>query len=271
MFHITIIIRRFYLSQPTAQQQKILQLVSQLALELISMKGAIILLAIAASILTVTAVDNNTTVYWNSQGAVLLDQYKFEDALNAFNNSLKINSSNTVALIGQGKALESLGRANESLESYQKAIELDPGNAKAWIGRGIILHDLEMYNESLQSYNKAIELDPSDGMAFNDLAWLYYKQGNNIEALANVNRSIEILGIDLAAALDTKGMALFALGKNEEALGYINRTLELDPIDSIVWIHKGTILKAMGKTSESEAAFARAKELPAQSLTNESV
>jgi tetratricopeptide (TPR) repeat protein len=105
----------------------------------------------------------------------------------------------------------------------------------------------------------------------NDKAWLYYKLGYNEEALINVNQSIDIYNGDLAAALDTKGMALAALGNNEEALGYINQALELDPLNSIVWIHKGNILKAMGNTSGSEAAFAKVKELPAQNLNNASV
>jgi tetratricopeptide (TPR) repeat protein len=82
----------------------------------------------------------------------------------------------------------------------------------------------------------ALELDPTNARALNDKAWLYYNQGNN-----------------------------------EEALKYINQALELDPLDSIVWIHKGNIFKAMENTSGSEAAFAKIKELPAQNLNNETL
>lgn len=241
------------------------------------MKCAIILLALTICSLTTAfavaqnSVGNNTTSYWNNQGGLFLLQYKFDDALNAYNNSLRINGSNVLALIGRGSALENLGKSNESLESYQKAIEISPDNAKAWIGKGIVLQDLGRYNESLQSYNQALELDPTNANAFNDKAWLYYKRGNNEEALTNVNQSIDIFNSNLAAALDTKAVALAALGRNEEALGYINQALGLDPLDSIVWIHKGNILKAMGNTSGSEAAFAKVKELPAQNLNNESV
>lgn len=241
------------------------------------MKSAIILLALTICILTVaigaaesTAV-NNTTSYWNSQGGLLLLQYKYGDALNAYNNSLKINGSNVAALIGQGAALDNLGRYNESLKSYHKAIGLSPDNGKAWVGGGIVLQDLGRFNDSLQSYNQAIELDPTNGMAWNDKAWLYYKRGNNVEALTNVNRSIDLLSLNLAAALDTKGVALAAIGKNSDALGYINKALELDPLDSIVWTHKGDILKAMGNSSDANAAYAKAKELPAQNPGEEAV
>jgi tetratricopeptide (TPR) repeat protein len=240
------------------------------------MKCAIILLALAICSLTAYTVaqssaDNNTTSYWNNQGGLYLFQYKFEDALNAYNNSLLINVSNVPALIGRGSALEDLGKKNESLESYQKAIQISPDNARAWVGRGIVLQDLGRYNESLQSYNQALELDPTNANALNCRAWLYYKMGNNEEALTDSNRSIDIFNSNLAAALDTKGSALAAMGRNEEALGYINQALELDPLDSIVWIHKGNILKAMGNISGSEAAFAKVKELPAQILNNETV
>lgn len=250
----------------------------QIILKLIPMRYSIILVVLTiCSFIAVAEAENsadsntNTTSYWNDQGGLFLLQYKFEDALGAYNNSLRINGSNAPALIGQGSALENLGMSNESLKSYEKAISISPDNAKAWIGRGIVLQDLGRYNESLQSYNQALELDPTNANALNDKAWLYYKLGNNEEAIANVDKAIDIYNSSLAAALDTKGVALAALGRNEEALGYINQALELDPLDSIIWIHKGNILKAMGNTSGSEAALAKAKELPAQNLNNESV
>jgi tetratricopeptide (TPR) repeat protein len=244
------------------------------------MKHGIILPALTICVLTTAfaaaqnSIGDNTTSYWNNQGELFLLQYKYEDALNAYSTSLRINGSNVPALIGLGSALNSLGKINESLESYQKAIEIHPDNTKAWIGKGIVLHELGRYNESLQSYNHALELDPTNANALNCIAWLYYKRGNNEEALISVNQSIDILSSNLAAALDTKGMALAALGRNEEALGYINQALgldPLDPLDTIIWIHKGDILKAMGNTSGSEAAFAKVKELPAQNLNNEAV
>ncbi|NPV62591.1 MAG: tetratricopeptide repeat protein [Methanotrichaceae archaeon] len=240
------------------------------------MKCNIILVALILCGFTAAAIGagdsaDNTTTYWNDQGDLLMLQYEFEDALNAYNNSLMINGSNVPALIGQGRAFINLGLSNESLKSYESAISISPGNVKAWIGRGIVLQDLGRYNESLQSYNRALELDPADAYALNDKAWLYYKRGNYEEAITNVDRAIDIFNSGLAAALDTKAVALAALGRNEEALEYINQALEIDPQDSIIWIHKGNILKALGNTSGSEAAFAKVNELPVQNLNNESV
>ncbi len=241
------------------------------------MKGAKILLALTICTLTAAVAaaesssDNNTTSFWNNQGGLLIFQYKFEDALNAYNNSLKIDGSNVAALIGRGSALNGLGMHNESLESYQKAIEISPDNAEPIILKGVALQDLGRYNDSLQSYNHALELDPTNGNALNDKAWLSYKQGNNEEAITSADRAIDILSIDLAAALDTKGVALAALGKNNDAIGYINKSLDLDPLNSVVWIHKGDILKAMGRNSEAEAAYAKVKELPSRDLDEESV
>lgn len=242
------------------------------------MNSAIILMALTICILSVAvtaasegSTDNNTTGFWNNRGDVLLYQYKYEDALDAYNNALKINGSNIAALVGQGYALVGLGRYNESLESFQKAILISPLNARAWTGKGITLHGLGRYNESLQSYDRALEIDPMYASAWNDKAWMYYKRGNNEEAIKNVDRAIDILSINLAAALDTKGVALAALGRNEDALDYINRSIELDPSDSILWIHKGDVLKTMGRESEAQSAYAKAKELPAQYLGGESV
>jgi tetratricopeptide (TPR) repeat protein len=51
------------------------------------------------------------------------------------------------------------------------------------------------------------------------------------------------------------------LGKYEKALEYYERALEIDPADGYAWHARGEALKALGRTSEADAAFEKAKEL----------
>lgn len=208
----------------------------------LSISALLVLLSCLASVPSqgqeesISATDN-TLFNWTDQGYILLDQYKYEDALVAFDNALNIN------------------------KSY----------AAAWTGRGSAFNNMGNYSEALQSYDKAIELHPVDGNALNGKAWLLYKRGQYDQAVEYAARAIEIQTADLSATLDTEGMALAGMGKYEEGLGYINRSIDLEPLDAIVWIHKGDILKAMGKQAEADAAYAQSKQLPEQYLGGESV
>ena len=50
-------------------------------------------------------------------------------------------------------------------------------------------------------------------------------------------------------------------GKYDEALQAYNQAISINPQDDDAWYNKGVALKALGRISESDAAFAKAKEL----------
>ena len=58
-----------------------------------------------------------------------------------------------------------------------------------------------------------------------------------------------------------KGVALENQGNYEEALQAFNKTIELDPKLAMAWSNKGKALKLLGRTTEADAAFAKANEL----------
>lgn len=235
------------------------------------MRALLILTMLLISVSMAAGTENNTSSYWTAQGTDLMEQYKFSDAIQAYDRALKVNDSYLAALAGKGEALWKIGEYNDSIQSFGKALDLDPNYVRAWVGKGVALHGLGDFNGSRNAYNIALEIDPNYAMAWNDKAWLSYKQNQYEEAINYSDKAIEILNEDLAATLDTKGVALEALGKNDEALQYIDRALQLTPLDSIVWIHKGDILKALGNQTGSDAAYAKAKELPVQALDESSV
>jgi tetratricopeptide (TPR) repeat protein len=235
------------------------------------MKALLILAMLAISISSAIGAEDNTSAYWTAQGDEFRAQYKYDDAIQAYDKALELNESHIAALAGKGEALWNTGRYNESLLSFDEVLNLSPYYVRAWVGKGVALHGLGDFNESRRSYDMALEIDPTFAMAWNDKAWLFYKQDMYQEAVDYSDRAIKILNKNLAATMDTKAVALEKLGKNDEALQCIDRALELIPTDSIIWIHKGDILKALGNQTGSDAAYARAKELPEQLLDESSV
>ena len=58
-----------------------------------------------------------------------------------------------------------------------------------------------------------------------------------------------------------KGSVLYNLGKYDEALVALEEAISLDPKDATARNNKGFALKALGRNTEADAAFARANEL----------
>jgi tetratricopeptide (TPR) repeat protein len=65
----------------------------------------------------------------------------------------------------------------------------------------------------------------------------------------------------VATVLTDKGSVLEKMGDHEEAIKTFDRALEIDPSNMIAMQGKGTALLALGRISESKAAFSKAKEL----------
>jgi tetratricopeptide (TPR) repeat protein len=52
-----------------------------------------------------------------------------------------------------------LGRYEEAIEAYNEAIKIDPQFAFAWNNKGLALSSLGRYEEAEQCFQRAIEFD----------------------------------------------------------------------------------------------------------------
>ena len=57
------------------------------------------------------------------------------------------------------KGKEKLNRLNDALENYNNLIKLNPDHAEAYRNRGIVLSDLKRLDEAVTSYEKANQIN----------------------------------------------------------------------------------------------------------------
>jgi tetratricopeptide (TPR) repeat protein len=60
-------------------------------------------------------------------------------------------------------ALNTLGRPQEALQCFDNALKLDPKDADAWVGKGTALMALGRNQEAIPCFDKALDLDPQLG------------------------------------------------------------------------------------------------------------
>lgn len=187
---------------------------------------------------------------FHNYGNMLLLIGEYEEALDKFNQSLKIaeklgdqrNIARTlhqIARIHQDKCdyEGALDKFNQSLQIFEKLGD-KVGTAKTLHNVAIIHQDKGEYEEALNKYNRSLEieekLDDQRGIAqtLHQIANVHFSKGENDEALDKYNESLEIekkLGDQRSMAYTQAQMGLLytILNKKDKAIEYTQEALEI--------------------------------------------
>ena len=107
-----------------------------------------------------------SSVLYNILGDVLAGQNKFKQAIENYNQSIKINSNYVQAYNNLGACLYRLGNINEAIQNYQKAIAIQPNHADAYNNLGAAFKELGKHEKSVTCYQKAITIQPNHACTY---------------------------------------------------------------------------------------------------------
>lgn len=227
------------------------------------------------------SIGTNLAISSFNQGNALYNLHKYDDAVKAYDEAIKLDPNLAIAWSNKGNALNNLGKHEDAIEAYNEAIRIDPSLeiaksnlAIAWSNKGNILSGQEKFDDAIEAYTEAIRIDPSIQTAKSNLAIAWSNKGNifsnhgkyddAIEAYTEAIRidpSLETARINLAATWNNKGNELYNQGKYVDAVEAYDKAIALNPESASTWYNKGNALKILGKMSEADAAYARAREL----------
>lgn len=207
---------------------------------------------------------------WCKKGEALIELDYFEEALFCFNKSLEINPRSADVWHLKGKLLSEMGRYDEAIHAYNESLAFNPQLVDAWYLRGGTLAELKRFEEAIRSYDKAIEIDPQLPNAWLEKSGALNALGRRDESNKTLAKATERYDEALklnpsdTSALMGKGYILMVPGSYEASIQYFDRVSELSPMYCRPWYYRGLSLKALGRESEAEAAFAKARELGCQ-------
>lgn len=224
---------------------------------------------------------NSTDVQdWNDKGYDFSNRNQWQEALNCYEEVLKITPKNSEAWYSKGVALGKLGRLLESLDCYDKALAINPRYTKAWNNKGALLGELCRFQEAIVCFDKALEIDPEYINARNNLIYSYEKfagtekvaddlytkginlmqQGNYSEAIGYFDNAFK-LKPSSDAILYEKGRALRKLGHPQEAIKCYDTALATNPREVGLWFNKGNALRDMARWEEAINCYDKALEI----------
>ncbi|TMC22512.1 MAG: tetratricopeptide repeat protein [Chloroflexi bacterium] len=226
------------------------------------------------------------------EGDQYLKQQQYSQALQAYEEALRIDPRNFYAWNGKGTALYNQGNYRKALEAYQRATEIDPDSAVVWVSAGLVLIRLQRYQQALVHFERALAIDPHYVAAWNGKADAQLDMNMPEAAHSSYERALAIdpksfqawngLGNarsclqDFAGAVDVytrallinsrsavawcnKAEALIRLGHNRAALDALNEATEMDRGYTRAWLLKADVYEALGNAQEAQKARRRAR------------
>ena len=159
-----------------------------------------------------------------------------------------------------GLVSQSMGLSQQAIEAYQTSLKLDPTYALAWGNLGQAYQSQKLYPESLDATKKSIELDPKAAVPWEILGDLLQRSSQFDNATKAYQNSLAIDSKD--AQLWVKlGDTFIKLNRPSDAVIPYKKAKQLDIKDADSWIRLGLVYRDTGLLNHAVRALYKASRL----------
>lgn len=151
---------------------------------------------------------------------------RFEDAVTAYGETLRLFPDSYEAYFNRGMALQSLGRPDEAVISYGRALSIMPDAAEAHYNLGLIYVEKGRMNAAEACFKRAVQSRSDYAEAINNLANVQKELGKLTQALENYSIALG-LKPDFAYAYNGMAGVLQETGEVEKAIEYYAKALAI--------------------------------------------
>jgi tetratricopeptide (TPR) repeat protein len=97
-----------------------------------------------------------------TKGLDLQADSKYDEAIQCYDEALKINPNDESVWENKANALASLDKDKEAIQCYDEALKINPENDYALAMKGSHFVTLEKYEEAIQCYDEALKINPEN-------------------------------------------------------------------------------------------------------------
>lgn len=103
-------------------------------------------------------------------------------------------SDRAATYVNRGILLAQLGEYQDALNDYNEALRIDAQLAQAWNGKGNLYYLAERYDAAIAAFERALELDlPERHVAYYNLGLVYESTGDEAAAARSYNMALELM------------------------------------------------------------------------------
>jgi tetratricopeptide (TPR) repeat protein len=191
------------------------------------------------------------------RAAVLIEQGKFDEAIDNANQALQLDPRNAAALATRALANAWNGRVAAAESDLKAAEKIDPDNPAALSARGLMAEKRGDCQAAIDAYSRAILSDPKSGFILGHRAICEHMLGKEDDALADSQQALESSNgwLDLRVLRAN----IFLSQNNPDAVANEADLLAREnPESDYAWVAAGKTYARIGRHSKAMEAFDRA-------------
>jgi len=157
-------------------------------------------------------------------------------------------------------ALEDAGRTGEAIEHYQEALRINPGFVDAYDNLGLALANQGRTADAIALYSEVLRRKPNDADAHNNLGKILAEQGKTADAAAHFAEAVR-LRPQFSEGHNNLANARASEGKMDQAIAEYTEALRLKPDFADAHNGLGGALVTQGRLEEAMRHFDAAVRL----------
>jgi len=202
---------------------------------------------------------------FNNLGNTYLDLKQFDKAREMYSQAIFLNPKYSTAHHNLANVLMKSGELEGSIASYIQAISLDPTLVVAHFNMGTVLSVLGKHKEAVNCYINALKLQPAHAQSHFGLAVALQKLHFWPDAIASYKRAIE-LKPDYAEAHSNYGNLLYLQGDLKSAQSSLRMAISLAPGLTQAQCNLGSTQIALGQIEEAVVSYQHALQVSPDSI-----
>ena len=193
-------------------------------------------------------------------------------AFTEFNRPVELNDRLAAAWHGRGVVLFNQGKYSEAVADLRKAISLETRRSEYFKNMAVPLMKIGSHDDAVKqiiigqsktSLAKRDQYKRFVAQVCDSRAAQRTKDGYHEGALSDLEEAIR-RDDSYPDPFDDRGSIRFSLKQYEQAVSDFTRAIELAPDQHEFYVHRGHALKALGRNTEADADYERARRLKAQ-------
>lgn len=182
---------------------------------------------------------------------LLIDAEEYNEAIVTLHKSMKLGHDNLSGIhLNLGTCLENLNRLDEALLAYQESIRIDSNNPESFFKLGSLLSDMDNYEEAILAYQKSINIEPFANTYLN-LGNALKNLGNHSDAISAYYQGIKLKPSDEDFYYNL-GEALIKAKRPEEAVEVYEKSITINPSKKNIIIFRINLGVALSMIKERQ-------------------